>query len=138
MREVSTAQRAKAQIMRGLTYYRRRQLGDLDLAIADYTAVIDMPETPADQRATAHINRAAAFGSRGQVGDMHRAIRDYTAAAEMTDAPAELRARARALLSWRNAGTNDPGTDRSSSKPKNKRTSAKRGTRSKTKRRTSR
>jgi len=48
----STLQRAKALLNRGLTY---SQQGELELGIADYSTLIEMPDAPTDVRATAHF-----------------------------------------------------------------------------------
>ena len=45
--------------------------------LADYTAVIDMADAPAEQKATALVNRGWTLGQRG---DMERALADCTAA----------------------------------------------------------
>jgi hypothetical protein len=86
--KVTTGSRDKA----GSGYGKRGQTGDVDREIADYTAVIDMPDAPADQRAMARNNRGAAYGKRGQTGDVDREIADYTAVIDMPDAPADQRA----------------------------------------------
>jgi hypothetical protein len=45
--------RAKAHINRGFAYSQRGQESDADNAIADYTAVIEMPDAGAELRAKA-------------------------------------------------------------------------------------
>jgi hypothetical protein len=72
---------------RGVTYDQRVQPGDVDLEIADYTAVIDMPDAPAEQKAKALRYRAIAYGRRGQPGDADLAIADQTAVIDMPDVP---------------------------------------------------
>jgi tetratricopeptide (TPR) repeat protein len=68
----------------------------LEQAIADYTAVIEMPDAPAEQKAQALFNRGVAYGLQG---DREREIADYTAVIEMPDVPDELKARVVELLS---------------------------------------
>ena len=64
----------------------------MDLAILDFTTVIDMPDAPAEKRAMARVNRGVTFG---QVGDLVLAISDYDAVIAMLDAPDEQREIAR-------------------------------------------
>jgi hypothetical protein len=73
---------------------QRGQAGDVDREIADYTAVIDMPDAPAEQRAQARHNRGFVYGKRGEAGDVGLAIAEYTAVIDMPGAPAERRAEA--------------------------------------------
>ncbi len=86
------AEQALAQFRRGFAYSQRGQAGDVERAIADFTAVIEMPDAPAEPRAKAHVNRGINYGMSG---DLDREIADYTAVIEMPDAPAEQRAMAR-------------------------------------------
>ncbi len=83
------AERALALLRRGFTYSQRGQQGDVEHEIADYTAVIDMPDAPAEQRAKAQVNRGVSFAHRGQTGDLERAIADFTALIDKPDANAE-------------------------------------------------
>lgn len=68
---------------RGVT---KGQLGNSDGAMADYTAVIELPGAPIDRVAKALINRG--FG-KGQLGDNEAETADYTAAIELPSAPAD-------------------------------------------------
>ncbi|MBN9524259.1 hypothetical protein J0H58_38060 [bacterium] len=86
------AERALALIRRGVACWQRGGEGDTGLAIADFTAVIDMPDVPAEQRAKALFNRGYAHGERGETD---REIADYTAVIDTPDAPADQRATAR-------------------------------------------
>jgi len=70
---------------------RHGQLGDSARAIADYTAVVEMPDAPPDQKAQALNNRGV---RHGQLGDSAREIADYTAVVEMPDAPPDQKAQA--------------------------------------------
>ena len=88
-------ERALARFRRGVAYGERRQKGDVKLAIADYTAVIAMPDAPAELRAKARVNRGNAYGQSAQAKDVKLAIADYTAVIDMLDAPAEQQAMAR-------------------------------------------
>ena len=63
----------------------------MERALADYTAVIDMADAPAEQKAMALVNRGVTHGQRG---DIERALADYTAVIDMADAPAEQKAMA--------------------------------------------
>jgi tetratricopeptide (TPR) repeat protein len=86
-----------------LVLYRRgytlSKLGDNNRALADFTAVIEMPEAPADERAGALLNRGVTYGTDGEVSDVQRAIDDYTAVIDMPKASANQRA-----LAHRNRG----------------------------------
>ena len=80
--------KGEALFYRGVTYEQR---GDMEQALADYTAVIDMADAPAEQKAMALVNRGATYGQRG---DVEQALADYTAVIDMADAPAEQKAMA--------------------------------------------
>ncbi|HYH67746.1 MAG TPA: tetratricopeptide repeat protein [Urbifossiella sp.] len=82
-------ERTQVLYRRGVTYGER---GEADRAVADYTAVIDDPDAPADQRARARINRGVNYGRRGEAD---REIADYTAVIDDPGAPADERAKAR-------------------------------------------
>jgi hypothetical protein len=56
-------------------------------AIADYTAVITLPDAPAEQVAAALVNRGFTKGARG---DPDGAIDDYTTVIALPDAPADV------------------------------------------------
>ena len=62
-------------------------------AIANYTAVIDMPDASVNERAWALYNRGVTYG-RLAPPQTDREIADYTAVINMPDAPAEQRATA--------------------------------------------
>ena len=61
-------------------------LGDPQRAIADYTAVLDLPGAPVEQVAMGLINRGF---THGQTGNPQRAITDYTAVVDLPGAPVE-------------------------------------------------
>ncbi len=61
--------------------------GDPQQAIADFTAVIDLPGAPVEPVAMAHLTRGFTFG---QAGDPQRAINDFTAAISLPGAPIKL------------------------------------------------
>ena len=63
---------------------RKGQHGDIDGEIADYTAVIELPDASANQVALALYNRGV---RRHERGDTDGAIADYTAAIELPNAP---------------------------------------------------
>ncbi len=88
------AERALARFRRGVAYGERRQKGDVELAIADYTAVIAMPDAPLEQRVKSRINRGNVYGQSTQAKDVKLAITDYTSVINMLDAPSEQRAQA--------------------------------------------
>ena len=92
---LDASERALGRLRRGFAYNQRGQEGDFECALADYTAVIEMPEAPAKLRARARVNRGVAYGKRGKAGDVERALADCTAVIDMPDAPAEQHARAR-------------------------------------------
>jgi tetratricopeptide (TPR) repeat protein len=89
------AERALAYFRRGWAYNQRGEAGDAERAIADNTAVIDMPDAPAERKARARVNRGVTYGQRGVAGDVESEIADYTAVIDMPDAPAEQKAWAR-------------------------------------------
>jgi len=78
----------KALNNRGSTH---GQAGDAPRAIADYTAVIDLPSAPVEQVARALVNRGV---THGQAGDAQREIADYTAVIDLPGASVEMVARA--------------------------------------------
>jgi tetratricopeptide (TPR) repeat protein len=86
-RSASTDQ-ATARLRRGMTY---NQQGDIELAISDYSAVVEMPDAPMGLRAGAQFNRGVTYAKQG---DIEGALSDYSAVVEMPDAPVDLRARA--------------------------------------------
>ena len=71
---------------RGVTY---GQQGEIELKLADYTAVIEMADAPVEQRAMALRGRGVTYGQQGEI---ELELADYTAVIEMADAPAEQRA----------------------------------------------
>jgi tetratricopeptide (TPR) repeat protein len=60
-------------------------------AIADYSAVINMPDVSAEQRAQALVNRGVQWG---ESGDTSKEIADYSAVVDIPDAPSEQKAKA--------------------------------------------
>ena len=74
---------ARALYNRGVTKGQQR---DLVGAIADYTAVIELPGAPAEPVAWALVARGFA---KGQQGDSVGEIADYTVVVELAGAPAE-------------------------------------------------
>ena len=84
----SPLQKAMVLYNRGVTYGKR---GDTEKGIADYSAVIEMPDAPAEQKAQALVNRGVTYGKRG---DTEKEIADYSAVIQMADAPVEQKANA--------------------------------------------
>jgi hypothetical protein len=86
--------RAKALLL-----YRRGMLrakrGDHGLAVADYSAVIDMREVPADVKAMALYNRALVHAANG---DEARAMDDLRAVLAASGSPVNVKAAARQKL----------------------------------------
>ncbi len=80
---------AQALVNRGWT---KGRLGDTPGAMADYTAVIKMPDAPAEQEALALYNRGVV---KGRSGNALGAIADYTTIIVIPDMPAEQKAMAR-------------------------------------------
>ncbi|MFT5406730.1 MAG: tetratricopeptide (TPR) repeat protein, partial [Verrucomicrobiales bacterium] len=68
---------------RGVTYGEQ---GDVDKAIADFTAVIELDDAPPEQVAIALFYRGVTYGEQG---DVDKAIADYSAVIELDDAPPE-------------------------------------------------
>jgi len=77
-----------ALVNRGLA---KGRAGDTAGEVGDYTAVVGMPDAPADQKAQALVNRGVV---KGRAGDTAGEIADYTAVVEMPDAPAAEKAQA--------------------------------------------
>ncbi len=77
---------------RGVTYGELNP-PDRERQIADFTAVIDMGDAPADQRAKALCNRGSVYGKLDPP-DREGQIADYTALIKMADAPPDQRAKA--------------------------------------------
>jgi membrane associated rhomboid family serine protease/tetratricopeptide (TPR) repeat protein len=94
-------QKIYALLDRGFSYGR---IGDAQRQIADYSAVIEMPDVPAGQRALALFNRGAIHG---QMGESEREMADYAAVIRMPDAPAEQKARALVNRGFAQARTGD-------------------------------
>lgn len=82
---------ATERLRRGKSY---NQQGDIELAISDYSAVVEMPDAPVELMAKALFNRGVSYE---QQGDIERAFMDYSAVIAMPDAP--LFRRAIALVS---------------------------------------
>jgi len=70
--------------------------GDTLGEISDYSAVIAMPDAPADQKAKALLYRGVMYSQRGEKGDWQLAVDDYSAVIAMPDAPADQKAKAQA------------------------------------------
>jgi tetratricopeptide (TPR) repeat protein len=85
-------ERARALNNRGVAY-GRLTLPKIEKAIDDYTAVIAMPNAPADQKATALFNRGFECCELTPP-EREKAIDDYTAVIAMPDAPADQKATA--------------------------------------------
>ena len=66
-------------------------VGDRAGAMADFTAVIEMPNAPPEQVAKVLYNRGF---TKGEIGDIAGAMADYTAVIEMPNAPPEQLAKA--------------------------------------------
>ncbi|MCH8218189.1 MAG: hypothetical protein IH892_15640, partial [Planctomycetes bacterium] len=79
---------AKALVNRGVAKGMRQ---DIQGAIEDYTAVIEMPDAPVDHVAQALVNRGI---TKGRQQDFAGAIEDYTAVIELPDAPVDQVAKA--------------------------------------------
>jgi tetratricopeptide (TPR) repeat protein len=79
---------ATERLRRGVKYH---QQGDFELALSDYSAVVEMSGASVELRAKALFNRGVAYGKQG---DFERELSDYSAVVEMPDAPVEMRARA--------------------------------------------
>ena len=84
-RSASTDQ-ATARLRRGVKYH---QQGDFELALSDYSAVVEMFGAPVDQKAWAVFNRGIV---RGQMGDIELALSDYSSVLELPDASIEQKA----------------------------------------------
>jgi len=78
----------RALVNRGVA---KGQAEDTEGALADFTAVVDMADAPADSKAKALVNRGSA---KGQAGDTEGELADYTAVVDMADAPADQKAQA--------------------------------------------
>ena len=77
---------ASARLNRGVKY---GQQGDIELALSDFSAVVEMPGATVDQRAWALFNRGIVHG---QKGNTELALLDYSAVVEMPNAPVEQKA----------------------------------------------
>ena len=64
--------------------------GDSDGAIADYSAVIELPNVPPAQVVRALLNRGL---TKGQLGDSGGAIGDYTIVIELCRSPSKSRSK---------------------------------------------
>ena len=71
MADAPAEQKAKALVNRGVTH---KQRGDIEPALADYTAVIDMADAPAEQKAEALVNRGVTQWQLGQYGPSQRSF----------------------------------------------------------------
>jgi tetratricopeptide (TPR) repeat protein len=95
--DLPTDSRALATFRRATCWAKK---GDIDKAIDDYLAVIDITPAAADLIASTRINLGVSWAERG---DLDKAISQFTAVADMTDAPTDLVAHARVDrgLMWR-------------------------------------
>jgi len=66
-----------------------RDLGNKEKALADFTAVIEMPHASAEQKSVSLFNRACMMSQQGRASE---ALADLDKAITMADAPAEDRA----------------------------------------------
>jgi tetratricopeptide (TPR) repeat protein len=82
-------QKALALLGRGVAYGQR---GEAEKAIADYAAVIEMPDAPAEQAASALFSRGSTYVLLGEAA---KAINDYSAVIELPEAPAAQKVSAR-------------------------------------------
>lgn len=89
--DLSTDTRALALVRRGFCF---GQQGEHEKEIADYSAVLDLPDAPAELVAQARALRGACFG---QQGEFEKAMADFSAVLDLPGAPAELVALARLL-----------------------------------------
>lgn len=79
---------ATARLRRGVKY---GQQGDIELALSDFSAVVEMPGATVDQRAWALFNRGIVHG---QKGNTELALLDYSTVVEMPNAPVERKVKA--------------------------------------------
>ena len=84
----ASIEQATARLRRGVKYH---QQGDFELALSDYSAVVEMFGAPVDQKAWALVNRGFRYG---QQGNIERALSDYSAVVEMLDAPLDQKVKA--------------------------------------------
>jgi tetratricopeptide (TPR) repeat protein len=82
----ASIEQATARLLRGITY---GQQGDIELALSEFTAVIEMANVRLEQKAWALFNRGYAFGLHGYI---ERAVSDYSAVVELPDALMEQKA----------------------------------------------
>ena len=82
----ASIEQATARLRRGVKYH---QQGDFELALSDYSAVVEMFGAPVDQKAWAVFNRGIV---RGQMGDIELALSDYSSVLELPDASIEQKA----------------------------------------------
>jgi tetratricopeptide (TPR) repeat protein len=76
---------ATARLRRGVKYH---QQGDFELALSDFTAVVEMRDAPMELRAWALVLRGVTYGKHGEI---ERALMDYSAVIGMTAAPVHQR-----------------------------------------------
>ena len=79
---------ATERLRRGVKYH---QQGDFELALSDYSAVVEMSGASVELRAKALFNRGVTYGKQG---DIERQLSNYSSVVEMPDAPVELRVKA--------------------------------------------
>ncbi|SMP69736.1 Cdc6-related protein, AAA superfamily ATPase [Neorhodopirellula lusitana] len=87
-KNMTSPHKTTPRILRGLAYCRS---GKIELALADFAAVIDMPDAPANQKTYALINRGVLHGQQGAV---ELELMDYSAVINMPEATAERKAKA--------------------------------------------
>ncbi len=87
MADVPAEPKALALLSRGVMFEER---GEVEQAMADYTAVIDMDDAPPRQKAMAFLYRGVTFGEQG---DVEQELADYTAVIDMANAPPEQKAK---------------------------------------------
>ena len=80
--------RMNALLNRGAAYSLQ---GETEKAIQDYSALIDLEDTPTEKRAKALLNRGITYSQQGEIG---KEIRDYGALINSEDVPSEQRAKA--------------------------------------------
>jgi len=76
---------ATARLRRGGKYHKQ---GDFELALSDFTAVVEMRDAPMELRAWALVLRGVTYDKHGEI---ERALMDYSAVIGMTAAPVHQR-----------------------------------------------
>ncbi|MFT3784612.1 MAG: SIR2 family protein [Tepidisphaeraceae bacterium] len=86
--------RAATTFRRGVAYSERRQEGDLERSIADFSAVIDMPGVSRELKVRATVNRSAVYAERGEPQDLQLSTDDCDTVINMPDASPDQKAKA--------------------------------------------